>query len=162
MKYTNETEILRALDIPSWRHLSKPKFLEFLAFVPEIDREVALAIIGQLPVFRKLARGLMVEVAEAFESAIASNDRSQTSVHEVALERLAILKAQLDKDLTPEERLRVSDDLRDVHQQASAKDTENKEFLAAQFDKIVFVATGVIVLALVFVGVKFSLKSRGE
>lgn len=77
-------------------------------------------------------------------------------LHQINLERLAILKAELDKDLGPEERLGVLEGIREVHSSALLKDTENKKFLSEQFDKRlgVALAAAVSVVAVVFAATK--------
>lgn len=72
-------------------------------------------------------------------------------VHEIHLERLGILKAELEKDLSPEERMRVFDDIRDVNLNSLLKDTENKRFISALFEKAMAAAgvTAVAVMAVV-------------
>lgn len=135
MRYNSELEVKNVLGIDSWRNLSKDKFLQFLDLVPQVDKELALQLIGQIPEFTTLARVALDDAAKAYEGLLAANDRGMELDHQVAMERLAILKAELDKDLTPEERLRVLDDIRDVHVRSNLKESENKEFLAEQFEK---------------------------
>jgi hypothetical protein len=133
--YTSEVEIRNALGIESWRNLSKNTFLRFLDSLPEVDPEVALKLIDQVPEITKLAQGVLDDLAKAYDSELTANTRGQEMVHEIHLERLGILKAELRKDLTPEERMRVLDEIRDVNSNALLKDTENKRFISAQFDK---------------------------
>ena len=38
MQYNNEADILKALGMGSWRNLSKDKFVQFLAMMPEMDK----------------------------------------------------------------------------------------------------------------------------
>ena len=150
--YTSEVEIRNALGIESWRELSKNTFLRFLDSLPEVDPEVALKLIDQVPEITKLARGTLDEAAKAYEAALLSNARSQEMVHQIHLKRLRILKDELDKDLTPEERMRVLDEIREVNSNVLLKDTENKRFISAQFDKILATAgvTAAAVIAVVF------------
>lgn len=143
MRYTSEVEVKDVLGIESWRNLSKDTFLRFLATMPEMDKEVALELIGQIPELTTSARLVLDDAARAYDAALASNARSQETTHQIGLERLAILRAELGKDLSPEDRMRVLDDIRDVHARALLKDTENKKFLADQFDK----RLGVVVAA---------------
>ena len=156
MRYSSEVEVKEVLGIESWRNLSKDTFLRFLATMPEIDREVALKLIGQIPEITTFARVALDDAAKAYDAALTSNARSQEMVHQVHLERLAILKAELAKDLSPEERMRVLDDIRDVNSSAFLKDTENKNFLAEQFDKrlAVVVVVAATLAAVVFVATK--------
>jgi len=149
-----EIEIKNALGIESWRNLKKEDLLQLLDRLPEIDREVALRLIDQVPEITKLGRAVLDDAAKAYEAALASNDRSQADLHELGLELLRTLKAELDKDLTPEERTRVFEAMRDLHLRALLKDTENKRFLSAQLHKKL--QTGAViflgVLALAFLG----------
>jgi hypothetical protein len=135
MRYTSEVEVKDVLGIESWRHLSKDTFLRFLATMPEIDKEVALELIGQIPELTTFARVVLDDAAKAYDATLTSNARSREMTHQIAGERLAILRAELGKDLSPEERMRVLDDIGDVHAREFLKDTENKKFLADQFDK---------------------------
>lgn len=162
MQYNNEADLLEELGLESWRNLSKDKFVQFLAMMPEMDKEVALKVISQFPEFAKFARVALEDATKAFESALSSNERSQASVHEIHLERLAILKAELDKDLTPDERMRVLDDIREVSEKSADKDTENKEFLAEQLNKKGITTVVTVLALLVFVGARVLLQTGGD
>jgi hypothetical protein len=148
----SEVEIKNALGIESWRNLSKDTFLRFLASLPEIDPEVALKLIAQVPEITQLAKAALVDAAKAYDAALKSNARSQEMVHEIHLKRLEILEAELDKDLTPEDRMRVLEEIQDVNSNALLKDTENKRFISAQFDKKLAMAGAAFatVIAVVF------------
>ena len=149
--YTSDVEIRNALGIESWRNLSKETFLRFLDSLPEVDREVALKLVDQIPKITELARGVLDDAAKAYDAALTSNERGQEMVHQIHLERQRILEAELGKDLTPEERMRVLDDFRDVNSNALLKDTENKRFISEQLDKKL-VAGVVIVLGVIAIG----------
>jgi hypothetical protein len=148
--YSSEVEIRNALGIESWRNLSKDTVLRLLDSLPEIDHEVALKLIEQVPEITKLARGALDDAGKAYDAALTSNARGQEMVHEIHRERLGILKAELEKDLTPEERMRVFDDIRDVNLNALLKDTENKRFISALFEKTM-AAVGVTAVAVMAV-----------
>lgn len=161
MLYHNEAQVLKALEIESWRNLSKEKFIRFLAMMPEVDKEVALKLISQLPEFTKFARAALEEAKEAHTTTLAANDRSMEMAHQVGMERIAIMRAELDKELSTEERLRVLDGIRDAHERALAKDSENKRFLGEQFTKIVVATLTAVALGLVFVGAKVAFQGGG-
>jgi hypothetical protein len=134
-RYNNEVELRGALGIESWRHLSKDAFLRFLDTLPDTDPQVALQLVGQLPELTSFARATLDDVTNSYETALVSSSHGLDMVHQIHLERLQILKAELAKDLTPEERLRVLDDMREINLNTLAKDTENKRFLSDQLDK---------------------------
>lgn len=160
MRYDSEVDVMKDLGIDSWRNLSKDTFFRFLDMVPEVDKEVALKLVAQIPEFANFAKVALDDAERAYEGALSSNTRSQKMVHEVHLQRLSMLKGELDKDLSPEERLRVLDDIREVNQNAIQLDRENKKFLSEQFDKRLGVAvTAALTVAAAVVAV---IKSGGK
>jgi hypothetical protein len=71
-------------------------------------------------------------------------------MREVHMARLELLRGELSKDVSPEERLYLVNEVRELHEVARAKDTENKRFLSEQLDKrIVGVVAGAVALAAV-------------
>jgi hypothetical protein len=160
MRYNSEVDVKEFLGLDSWRNLSKDTFLRFLAAMPEIDREVALQLIGQIPEITTFAKEALDDAAAAYDGLLASNARSMEMLHQIDITVLAALKSELDKDLSPEERTRVLDALRDIHTRSHVKDSENKKFLADQFDK----RLGVVLVAAVTVAgvVLAATKSGGK
>ena len=158
-RYTSEIEIKNALGIESWRNLSNDTVLRLLDILPEADRELALKLIAQVPEITKLARAALVDATKAYDAALTSNARGHEMVHQIHLERLRILEAELDKDLTPEERMRVLDDIRDVNLNALSKDTENKKFISEQFDKALALVRMTVAAV---IGVAFVLRGKSS
>lgn len=134
-RYSNEVDLKTALGIESWRNLSKDTFFRFLEKMPETDPEVALKLIGQVPEITTLARAALDDAATAHEATLASNERGLEMVHQFHMEHLNILKAELDRDLSDEQRLHVWDQIREVNVNVLQSNTENKRFLSEQFDK---------------------------
>ncbi|WP_300404156.1 hypothetical protein [Nocardioides sp.] len=159
MRYSNEIEVKEVLGIESWRNLSKDTFLRFLAAIPEIDSEVALQLVGQIPEVTAFAKLAIDDAASAFDGLVASNASSMEMVHKIDLAVLATLRSELDRDLSSEERLRVLDEIRDVHERAHLKDTENKRFLSEQLDKRLGVT---LAAALTVAGVVFAATKSGS
>jgi len=160
MRCNSEVDVKEFLGLESWRNLSKDTFLRFLAAMPEIDREVALQLIGQIPEITTFAKESLDDAAAAYDGLLASNAHSMDMLHQIDITVLAALKDELDKDLSPEERARVLDAMRDIRTRSHIKDTENKKFLADQFDKRLGV---VLVAAITVAGVVFAaIKSGGK
>lgn len=134
-RYSSEVELKNALGIESWRNLSKDTFFRFLEKMPDTDPEVALRLIGQIPEITSLARATLDDVASAHDATLASNDRGQEMLHQFHMEHLAILKTELDRDLTDEQRLHVWNQIREVNLNVLQSNTEHKRFLSDQFDK---------------------------
>ena len=47
----SEDQVKKALQIDSFRNLSKDKIMEFASFIPHMDKDVAIAIINQFPAY---------------------------------------------------------------------------------------------------------------
>jgi hypothetical protein len=135
MGYASEVAVKGALGLPDWRHLKREHVLQLLSMMADMDSRVALNILGQLPDITAFARVAMDDVAKAYDAALSSNSRSMEMVHQVHMERLALLGAELGKEVGADERLRLLNEVRDVHVSAVAKDTENKRFLSEQLEK---------------------------
>ena len=59
----SEKDLLRLLDIPSFRHISKDKLVSFVSTLPEIDPEVAKKALEQFPDFATA----MIEITERYK-----------------------------------------------------------------------------------------------
>lgn len=152
MRYTTEVQVKDALGLPDWRHLRKDHVVQLMSMLSDMDSRVALNILAQLPDITMFARVAIEDVAKGHDATLSSNSRSMEMVHEVHMARLEILKIELGKDISAEERLQLIAEVREIHADARAKDTENKTFLSEQFDKRLMgiVAGGVALAAVVF------------
>lgn len=135
MRYESELDVKQMLGIETWKNLSKDKLLQFLEAVPEIDREVALQLVRQIPEITACAKVALEDAAEAYAGLLSANAQNMAALHELDLAVLDTLRNELSNDLTVEERMWVLGEIRDWHARTHLKDTENKAFLSAQFDK---------------------------
>ncbi|GAA0346900.1 hypothetical protein NE235_10060 [Actinoallomurus spadix] len=161
MRYNNEAEIMQALEIESWRNLSKDKMIRFAAMMPDMDTEVALKIVEQFPTFKEFARDTVDAMERAHESTLSANKQSQEYVHQALQEIRAILKGELDKDdLTWEQRKFIIERIQETGRMDFQKDSENKKFLDAVFNKALIGAGVAIALGVAFVGGRLVAESK--
>ena len=73
-KNLTEQQVLKKLDIPDFRHLSKDKVMKFASMLPNMDPEVAKKALEQFPEFAKTSKEMLVDYKEILEKGIASND----------------------------------------------------------------------------------------
>ena len=100
---------------------------KFMSMLADMDSRVALNILGQLPDIAMFARAALEDVAKGHDTTLASNARSMEMVHKVHTARLVLLKGELGRaDLSADERRQLVNEVREVHADALAKDTENK------------------------------------
>ncbi len=73
--YMTEAQILNALEIPDFRHMTKNKVVAFASMLQEMDPEVAKKAIEQFPNFRELTIELLSSYKEA--SIVLSNNSKE-------------------------------------------------------------------------------------
>lgn len=163
MKYNSEAEIKKALDIESWRNLSKDKMIRFAAMMPDMDREVALKIVEQFPAFKDFAMETVGVMERAQESALQNNKESQAQVHQAFQEIREILKGELaQEDLPWEQRKQILELILETGNREFAKDSENKDFLKQIMKGVGVVAVSALALGIVFVGGKIMMEQSGD
>lgn len=136
MSTISERDVKESFGLRDWRHLTKDHFLQLASMIPDMDKDLALKILDQVPELKSLSLAALDEMAKTFDSTMGANTASMTMVHEIATERMALLRRELERDdLDPAARLRVLDEARDVHRSMDHKDTENKRFLSEEHEK---------------------------
>lgn len=70
-KYRSEQQVLDALQIPDWRHMSKDKIMGFASQLPYMSPEVAKAALAQFPEFSNLSVELVKQIKENLETIIS-------------------------------------------------------------------------------------------
>lgn len=153
MTYKSETEIMKALEIDSWRNLSRDKIVRFVAMMPEMDKEIAIKVIEQFPEFRKFAVDALDVLEKEHSATLAFNKESQDNVHHALQDVRAILKDELNRgELTAEERMIIIGLIMETANLEFEKDSENKRFLESLFGKAVIAGGAAIALGIVVLG----------
>ena len=127
MKLTSEAEIMKALEIDTWRNLSRDKVLQFTSMLPEMDHDVALGIIEQFPEFRVFATDALDAVEQRADRIVEANQQGQERVHSAFADVRRILEAELNReDLTTEDRWRLLQMINETAERQLHADSENK------------------------------------
>ncbi|MFE9185345.1 hypothetical protein ACFYMB_18705 [Micromonospora haikouensis] len=162
MALDSEDEIKKALNIDSWRNLSKDKVVKFAAMMPDMGADVAMKIIEQFPKFKEFAVDTLNVLEREHGSTLDSNARSQERVHAAYQEIREVLKGQLEReDLSADDRRFLIEQLMETGEKESERDTENKQFLDGLFQKVLVGAGAVVAAGLVFVGGKIMVERGG-
>lgn len=74
-----ELQVLKKLDIPDFRHLTKDKVIAFASMIPKMDPEVAKKALEQFPNFASASLDIMKEYRGILEEAM-QDDRESTQV----------------------------------------------------------------------------------
>jgi len=153
-KFISETRVKEALNIDSFRNLSKDKITEFVSLIPSMDKDVALSIINQFPAYSEMARCMVEQLGATCDIAIADNTASQNTVYAAYRKILDDLGEVFKReDITAEERDAISTKMIDIADKMAVKDSEGKNFLAWIVKNKEYVIGGVLILGSVILGV---------
>lgn len=126
----NEKQVLKKLDIPDFRHLSKDKVMEFVSMIPEMDPEVAKAAISQFPEVVNLTLGLVNDQREIAFKAIDSAsdaDKAVLAAYKTIINSLS--KILEDGKVTPDEYDKVIDRMIQVAKLMEGVEEKHRKFL---------------------------------
>lgn len=126
----SEEQVMNVLRVDSFQNLSQDKYAEFLSLIPKMDKDVAVAIINQLPEFTESATHIVAQLNELCDNILKSNDSSHKEAinsYKMILDKLGEMLKQ--EDITSEEKQKIIEMMVYVADHISMKDTENKGFL---------------------------------
>ena len=157
--YTLEEQVKNALNIDSFRNISKEKILEFVSLIPSMDKDLALSIINQFPTYSDTAKFMIDKLSEDCEKALASNDLGQRPLYESCQKTLDYLGICLNKEnLTPEDRDIITNKMITVLQIMKEKDSENKQFISWVLKNKTYITGVAIVIGAAILGVNVKSK----
>ena len=144
-RYVSEDAVKRALKIDSFRNLSKDKVMQFASMIPYMDKEVAIAIINQFPVYADFGRTAIEQYTEVCNSILENNKESQAAVVKGYQTILDALAKRMEKEEIPDqERQSITIDMIAVADKIAETDLNNKKFLDRMSSKIlIFMGIGV-------------------
>ena len=159
MDYTNADDVKMALGIDNWRKLRQDHYLQLVAMMPDLDKEVRLAVLEQLPEIQKILVRAMSTVRKVHEATLASNDESQEYGYQGRREARASIIAQLkNESLDPQTRGHLNDLLVQLSDKDDAKDSEHKRYLDRWMTKTTVGVAAVVVLTGVAIGGRVGLQ----
>lgn len=147
-------EVKNALNIESFRNLSKDKVMEFVSLIPNMDKDLAIKIVEQFPSYADYSQNIVKQLNMLCEKALELNDNSQTEVIEAYRKVLDELSVLLQKEETSvDERKYITEKMIEVADKIATKDTENKEFLEKIIKYGGYVALGALAIGVTILGV---------
>lgn len=156
LSFITEEQVLDALNIESFRNLSKDKVMEFVSLIPEMDKDVAISIINQFPAYVESAKAMIEKMTALCETILKENRESLNDAVTAYKKILEDLSNVLErKDVSAEEREQITIKMIDIADKIAEKDTENKEFLKEVLHYGTTVICGVVLLGVVILGVRF-------
>lgn len=123
-----EKQVLKKLDIPDFRHLSKDKIMTFFSMLPNMDPEVAKKALEQFPTYASTVKEIVSEYRGFLDKALADNAESVQSYYTICRSIFNTLSEMLEQDgLSIEEKKYIIEQVLEVESHMNKKDTENKK-----------------------------------
>lgn len=143
-----EAKVLRKLDIPDFRHLTKDKVVSFVSMLPQMDPDVAKHALEQFPAFAETSLAIVGCLKDSLGTIVSGNTENMAEFNARCQEALTALEEELKReDLTNEARKLVIDGIMGIIGAIAQKDSENKEFQRGLFRDFAWVCV-VVVLCL--------------
>lgn len=140
-----EQKVLKELDIPDFRHLSKDKVIAFASLLPKMNPEVAKKALEQFPNFASTTLDVMKNYKDILEKTLDYNSESSRTSFEMYRQVMDTLQKMIDsEDLSFDEKKYILDQMKEIALLVDKKDGENKN----TFIKIASVA-GTVALGIV-------------
>ena len=135
-----ESQLLRQLNIPDFRHLTKDHVLELASNIHKLDPEVAKKVIEQFPEFSKSVLEGMTAFKETTIDILDREERSTKDFIEICDREIDILESCLSDDLNFDQKIEILDRIDIVRENVSEHTKERRRF---HFGTLVTVATTV-------------------
>ena len=157
-----EAKVLRKLDIPDFRHLTKDKVVSFVSMLPQMDPEVAKRALEQFPAFAETNLAIVSCLKDSLGTIVSGNAGNMAEFNARCHEALSALEAELKReDLTDEGRKMVIDGILGIIGAIGQKDSENKEFLSDLFSGLLRYSAIALVILAAPLGLKLSRSMGG-
>lgn len=158
-RYHSEEAVKKALKIESFRNLTKDKVMEFTSMIPYMEKEVALEIIKQFPVYVEFVESAIENYTQLCKTILETNKEEYEQAvhaHQYVLETFA---NQLEQEnLTEEERRDFSEKMIEEADKITELYLQQQKFHERVFKTI----GGVVTLALGVTVTMLGLKAIGS
>ena len=162
-KYISEEAVKRALKINSFRNLSKDKVMQFVSMIPYMDKEVAIAIINQFPIFADFGKTVVLYYMQMGDNILKANHDSQILVIQGYQTILDALSKRMDaENITEEERKSITEQMILVADKMAEADWQNKKFLDRMGTKALLTVVSIVAIVAAALGISSSLGDNGE
>ncbi|KAF5041632.1 hypothetical protein DSECCO2_520970 [anaerobic digester metagenome] len=157
MRYDSEEQLKKKLKIDSWRNLSKEKFLDYIALIPNVSEEIQLKVLENLPECLSFTKDLTETMKFQLEKIVDENSNTTSSV----IKSLDAIQKSLDSfgskpELSNEDLRYIIDKQMELAKMYIELSKDDKEFLDKIWSGVV--TFGVVVL--LFIGAILGLKKN--
>lgn len=144
-----EIQVLKKLDIPDFRHLTKDKVIAFATMIPRMEPEVAKKALEQFPNFASTSLEIMKEYRSILEQLMNDDRDGAEKCYNMYNRVMNSLERILEDDnLTFKEKAYILEQMREIADEISKKDSEK----SANRMKLIGIVSGVVVGAITVLG----------
>lgn len=148
-KPLTEKQVLKKLNIPDFCHLKKEQVISMATMLDKMDPEVAKKALEQFPEFASTMRHIFSEYKQSLDNAMKQNAEDVKRYYDLCKNIIDACQKELEKeDLNFEERNLIIQQMIEVANMVSEKDSETKRFITT-FHILKLAAMGVISGALI-------------
>ncbi|WP_248621995.1 hypothetical protein [Enterococcus cecorum] len=152
-KFITEQQVKDALQIETFRNLSKDKIMEFASLLPQMDKDVAISIIQQFPAFAENSRNIVKQLVELCNAALEKNNENHKANIYAYLKILDELGELLKKEyISSEEREKIINDMITVADKINEINNENRKFISQIAKYGLSIGVGALALSAVVLG----------
>lgn len=123
-----EQQVLSALNIPDFRHITKDKVVEFASLLAQMDPEVAKKALEQFPQFAQNATVMVGYYKEIAVKMLVCNDADSKSFYDTCNTMIASMEKTLERDLSPEDRQTTINAMVELARLMNQRDENNKRW----------------------------------
>jgi len=152
-----EDKVLRKLDIPDFRHMTKDKVVSFVSMLPQMDPEVAKRALEQFPAFAETSLAIVNCLRENLGDIVDSNAANAAEFNARCQEALNALETLLLRDdLSDAGREQAINGIMGVLELMREFDRENKAFLKGLLQDILAVSLIIVICLTIPLGLKLN------
>lgn len=96
--YKSEEDVLKKLDIPDFRHVSKEKLMSFASSLPDMDPNVAARALEQMPNYLKYTTEILTNYKANIENILEKDAQDTKRCAETIDKAIGVLEKVLEKD----------------------------------------------------------------
>lgn len=151
-----EEEVLKRLNIPDWRHMSKDKIMSFTSSLQCMNPEVAKEVLKKFPEFAKMCSDALTDVIKAMDEVIEHTDKNTHKVLDAYLSEINTLQDELKReDLSLEDKLILNDEIKELLEKMDLVAKESNERIHELFNKVLSVVVGTVMVGGAMLGFNF-------
>ena len=152
-KNLTETQVLRELNIPDFRHLSKDNVISFVSMYDKMDAEVAKKALEQFSDFAKISIEGLNNLKDTTAKAMEDDKENAKRFFDMCDSIIDAIKlAMSDGEVTFEEKRYCIEKMQEIARLASEKDSENKKFKWSLVANYALTAISVVAAAVAVLG----------